>query len=140
MPNLFEKTFVGLHKGLYNLSGGRLMSSFEKMPILMLTTTGRKSGKSRTTPLMYIDEGGSFVVVGSAAGRDQHPAWYLNLEVSAAARVRVKNQTTPVRARMAEGEERERLFNAFAETAKRYADYQAKTERQIPVVVLEPQS
>ena len=140
MPNLFEKTFVGLHKGLYNLSGGRLMSSFDKMPILMLATTGRKSGKARTTPLMYVDQDGSFVGVGSAAGRDQHPAWYLILEAAPTARVRVKKKRTDVRARMAEGEERERLFDAFTETAKRYADYQAKTDRQIPVVVLEPQA
>lgn len=138
MPNLFEKTFIGLHKGLYNLSGGRLMSRLDKMPILMLTTTGRKIGKSRTPPLMYIDEGGSFVVVGSAAGRDQYPAWYLNLEAAPEAGVRVGKVKTPVRARIADGEERARLFSAFAETAKRYGDYQAKTEREIPVVVLEP--
>ena len=78
------------------------------------------------------------MVVGSAAGRDQHPAWYLNLAAAPEAQVRVGKQTTSVQARMAEGEERDRLFAAFAETAKRYADYQAKTERRIPVVVLEP--
>ena len=138
MPNVFEKTFTAIHRGIYTLSGGRLMSSFDTMPILMLTTTGRKSGKSRTTPLMYIDQDGGYVVVGSAAGRDQHPAWYLNLAAAPEATVRVGTQTTSVRARMAEGEERDRLFTAFAETAQRYAGYQAKTERQIPVVVLEP--
>ncbi len=138
MPNLFEKTFTGLHKCIYSHSGGRLMSRFDQMPILLLTTTGRKSGKSRTTPLLYIDQDGGYVVVASAAGRDQHPAWYLNLAAAPEAQVRVGKQTTSVQARMAEGEERDRLFAAFAETAKRYADYQAKTERQIPVVVLEP--
>ena len=138
MPNLFEKTFTGMHTCIYTLSGGRLMSSFDQMPILLLTTSGRKSGKARTTPLLYLDQDGAYVVVGSAAGRDQHPAWYLNLAAAPEAQVRVGKQTTPVQARMAEGEERDRLFAAFAETAKRYADYQAKTERQIPVVVLEP--
>jgi deazaflavin-dependent oxidoreductase (nitroreductase family) len=138
MPNVFEKAFTEIHKGIYNLSGGRLMSSFDQMPILLLTTTGRKSGKARTSPLLYIDQDGSYVVVGSAAGRDRHPAWYLNLAAAPEAQVRVGKRTTSVRARTAAGEERERLFTAFAETAKRYADYQAKTERRIPVVVLEP--
>ena len=138
MANLFEKTFTEIHKGIYTLSGGRLMSSFDKMSVLMLTTTGRKSGKARTTPLLYLDQDGSYVVVGSAAGRGRHPAWYLNLAAAPEAQVRVGTQTTSVQARIAEGEERDRLFAAFAETAKRYADYQAKTERRIPVVVLEP--
>jgi len=137
MANLFEKTFTGLHKCIYNHSGGRLMGSFDKMPVLMLTTTGRTSGKARTTPLLYLEHDRGYVVVGSAAGRDRHPAWYLNLAAAPEAQVRVGKQTTSVQARVAEGEERDRLFAAFAETAKRYADYQAKTERQIPVVVLE---
>ena len=139
MPNAFEKTFIGLHKGLYRLSGGRVMGSFDKMPVLMLTTTGRKSGKSRTTPLMFIEEDGAYVVVGSAAGRDNHPAWFLNLQAAPEATVRVRSDNHPVRARVAEEEDRDRLFTAFSETATRYADYQAKTGRQIPVVLLERQ-
>ena len=137
--NVFEKFFIGLHKGVYRLSGGRLMRSFDNMPVLMLTTTGRKSGKSRTTPLMFIEEEGSYAVVGSAAGRDQHPAWYLNLQAAPDASVRIGKRTRAVQARFAEGEERDRLFAAFSETAKRYAGYQAKTDRRIPVVLLERQ-
>lgn len=139
MPNLIEKGFINLHKGVYRLSGGRLMGRMDKMPVLMLTTTGRKSGKSRTTPLMYIEESGSYAVVGSAAGRDQDPAWCLNLQASPAASVRIGTQTTAVQARFAEGEERDRLFTSFGEIATRYVGYQAKTERRIPVVMLEPQ-
>ena len=138
MPSLMEKGFINLHKGLYTLSGGKLLGSFDKMPALMLTTTGRKSGKARTTPLMFIEEAG-FVVVGSAAGRDQHPAWYLNLVAEPRARVRVGKAETAVQARITGGEERDRFFTAFSETAKRYAGYQAKTDREIPVVVLERQ-
>ncbi|PZC47724.1 MAG: protein of unknown function (DUF385) [Chloroflexi bacterium] len=140
MPNLMEKTFIGLHKGLYRISGGKIMGSFDKMPVMMLTTTGRKSGKSRTPPLMFIEEAAGYVVVGSAAGRDQHPAWFLNLQAQPDARVRIGKETTAVRARFTEGEERSRLFAAFTDTAKRYADYQGKTGREIPVAVLERQS
>ena len=138
MPNLLEKSFINLHKGIYRVSGGRMMGRFDNMPVLMLTTTGRKSGKSRTTPLMFMEEEGAYVVVGSAAGRDQHPAWYLNLQAAPEASVRIRSQHSPVRARFVAGDDRARMYGAFSETAKRYADYQAKTDREIPVVVLEP--
>ena len=140
MPNVMERAFAGLHKGIYRASGGRLMGSFDGMPVLMLTTTGRKSGKARTTPLMYIEENGTYAVVGSAAGRPQHPAWFLNLQASPEASVRIGKETRRVRARVADEAERDRLFGAFKTTAKRYAGYEQKTDRRIPVAILEPPS
>jgi deazaflavin-dependent oxidoreductase (nitroreductase family) len=88
---------------------------------------------------MFIEEPRAYVVAGSAAGRDQDPAWYLNLQSSPEVGVRIGKRSISVRARFAEENDRERLFTSFSETAKRYADYQQKTERQIPVVILEPQ-
>ncbi len=140
MPNLLEKTWTSMHRGIYRLSGGRVMGSFDGMPVLMLTTTGRRSGKARTTPLMYVEENETYAVVGSAAGRPQHPAWFLNLQTSPGATVRIGKETRRVRARVADGAERERLFGAFKTTAKRYAGYEQKTARRIPVVILEPAS
>jgi F420H(2)-dependent quinone reductase len=108
------------------------------MPVLLLTTTGRKSGKPRTQPLAYTRAGECYAVIASKGGAAHHPLWYLNLRANPLAEVTVGRQTERVRARVAEGEERERLWRQLADVFPGYDKYARKTSRRIPVVVLEP--
>jgi len=109
----------------------------EGAPILLLTVTGRKSGKEYTTPLIFGEDGGSYVLVASQGGTPEHPDWYLNLEADPEVGVQVKADRFRARARTAEGEERERLWRSMNEIWPHYDEYQTKTARQIPVVVLD---
>jgi proline iminopeptidase len=107
--------------------------------ILLLTTTGRKTGNKTTTPLIFGLEGDNPVIVASQGGAPDHPGWYKNLSKDPAAEVQIKGETFAVRARDAEGDERERLWELMNREWKHYAEYQLKTDRVIPVVVLERQ-
>jgi deazaflavin-dependent oxidoreductase (nitroreductase family) len=127
-----------LHKGIYRLTGGRVGGRFGKAPVLLLTTTGRKSGEARTQPLLYTRTGDGYAVIASKGGAPQHPLWYLNLQANPRADVTIGRELRPVRARDAQGEERERLWRALADLNSGYDKYAQKTTRQIPVVVLEP--
>jgi len=108
------------------------------LPTLLLTTTGRRSGKARTMPLIYGESGGSYVIVASKGGAPQHPAWYLNLDAAPEVDVQVGTKRFTAKARTASGEERQRLWQQMAEIYPPYFDYQMKTDREIPVVVLDP--
>jgi deazaflavin-dependent oxidoreductase (nitroreductase family) len=128
-----------LHVVLFRASGGRLGGRFRKIgPVLLLTTTGRKSGKQRTTPLLYVEDGERYVIVASVGGAPSDPAWYLNLSSNPAATIQVGHERTAVSAKTAAPEERERLWTLAATMYPGYDDYQAKTSREIPVVVLTP--
>jgi deazaflavin-dependent oxidoreductase (nitroreductase family) len=106
-------------------------------PILILTTTGRRSGEDRLRPLIFGDDDGRYVVVASQGGAPTHPDWYLNLDADPNVHVQIKGDRFAARARIAEGEERERLWRTMAEIWPPYDEYQRRTEREIPVVVLE---
>ena len=105
---------------------------------LLLQTAGRKSGTPQTTPLIYGKEGGGFLVVASKGGAPSHPAWFLNLQNTPEIRFQVVDKKYRGTARITAGAERERLFRMMAGLFPSYTDYQAKTAREIPVVVLEP--
>ena len=105
--------------------------------ILLLTTVGRKSGRESTTPLIFGMDGDNPVIVASKGGAPEHPGWYLNLEANPEVGVQVKADKFRARARTAEGEERERLWKMMNEIWPHYDEYQTKTTRQIPVVVLD---
>jgi deazaflavin-dependent oxidoreductase (nitroreductase family) len=109
----------------------------EGSTILLLTTTGRKTGLERTRPLIYDLDGASPVIVASKGGAPQHPHWYLNLVADPDVEVQIKAERFPARARTAEGAERERLWRKMNEMWPHYEEYQQKTDRVIPVVVLE---
>jgi deazaflavin-dependent oxidoreductase (nitroreductase family) len=134
------KTMNALHRGLVKLSGGRLGWNAAAMPVLELTTTGRKSGQPRSVMLTSPhQEGDAFVVVASRGGDDTHPAWFLNLRDNPDVEVSVKGAARqPMRARIADGDERGRLWPKITADYKNYANYQTKTEREIPLVFLEP--
>ena len=136
----FAKLFIGFHTAIYRLTGGRVMGSFGRAPVLLLTTTGRKSGKNRTTPLLYLEEGGLYFVVASSGGSSKHPAWYLNLTANPTSALQTQDRTLSATAETIAGDEKKRLWIRFNEIYPDYDTYQKKTERDIPVVKLTPQS
>jgi deazaflavin-dependent oxidoreductase (nitroreductase family) len=137
MANLGFRILGGMHKRVYRLTGGKVGGRIGKLPVLLLTTIGRKSGRPRTQPLAYTRVGDGYAVIASKGGAAQHPLWYLNLRANPLAEVTVGRDTRKVRARDAEGEERERLWCALADLYPGYDRYAQKTSRRIPVVVLE---
>ncbi len=129
---------VCLHRGIYRLSGGRILGGFGGMPVLELTTIGAKSGKRRTTMLtvpLRLD--GNRVVVASKGGSPKSPAWYHNLVANPQVTVTEKGKSTDLRARVLTPEEREEVWLKIVAAYKGYGGYQEKTSRTIPVVVLE---
>jgi deazaflavin-dependent oxidoreductase (nitroreductase family) len=133
-----DNLFGDEHVRVYRETGGRRGYHWRGAEILLLNTTGRRSGEPRTMPLiMRADGDGRWVIVASKGGHPDHPAWYKNLQADPEVTIEVRDEEIPVRARDAEGEERERLWSMMTEVWPAYDDYQAKTDRQIPVVVLE---
>lgn len=131
--------FWKVHPTLYRWSGGRIGGKLVNMPVLLLTTRGRRTGNSRTRALTYLADGTRFVVIASFLGEPRHPDWWLNLRADPHAEVEVGRRRVQVVAREADGEERERLWQAVVDRQKDYTEYQRRTTRRIPVVVLEPQ-
>jgi deazaflavin-dependent oxidoreductase (nitroreductase family) len=125
------------HVRVYRATGGEHGYHWRGTTILLLTTTGRASGQERTTPLIHRTDDGNWVVVASKGGAPDHPDWYENLRANPQATIQVKGDQIPVRARTADGPERERLWTLMAEAWPAYNDYQRKTSREIPVVVFE---
>ena len=138
--NALVELFWRVHPKLYRWTGGRIGGSIGPMPVLLLTTTGRKTGAARTSALTYLPHGNDFVVIASVLGEPRHPKWWLNLEAKPEAIVEVGRERHAVRARQAEGEERERLWKDVLATMPDYEQYARRTSRRIPVVVLERRS
>ena len=127
-----------LNRGVYRLSKGRLMGRAGKLPLLLLTTTGAKTGKSRTQPLSYVDDGGRFVVIASYGGQPRNPAWYHNLVANPRARVQIRSEIVEVTASVLEGFERDRLWEEAKAGHPGYEGYATRTKRTIPIVALTP--
>jgi deazaflavin-dependent oxidoreductase (nitroreductase family) len=125
------------HVDRYVETDGEVGFIWNGVRILILTTTGRRSGEQRSTPLIFGRDGESYVIVASKAGQPQHPGWYFNLSEQPEVQLQVKGDRFRARARTAEGEERERLWTLMNEIWPQYDEYQTKTTRQIPVVVLD---
>ena len=138
MGDLGFRILGRVHRGVYRLTGGKVGGKIGGARVLLLTTTGRKSGRPRTQPLLYTPAGAGYAVIASKGGAPQHPLWYLNLRANPNVDVTVGRNTWHLRARDAEGEERERLWRAMTRVYAGYDRYAEKTSRHIPVVVLEP--
>src|SRR3954451_8685388 len=122
----------------FRANDGRIGGRFEGATMLLLHTTGAKSGQERVNPMVYRKEGDAYVVFASKAGADTNPDWYHNLVAHPDVEAEIGAERVPLRARVAEGDERERLWSAQKQVMPGFADYEGKTTRQIPVVVLEP--
>ncbi len=142
MPNLedFPNDFEAYNRALvdeFPASGGKVSGQFEHAPIVLVTTTGAKSGRTRTSPVVYTKDGDHLVIIASKGGAPTSPDWYHNLVAHREVVVEVPGETYPARARVAEEPERERLFRAQAALMPNFAEYEKATTRKIPVVVLE---
>jgi F420H(2)-dependent quinone reductase len=142
MASTFFNTVMTLgkavHVGLYRLSRGKFANRIANLPILLLTTTGRKSGKSRTTPVVFVKDGEDYVVAASMGGMDWNPAWYHNLKSNPQAKIEIGDKTFNANAVITEGEERTRLYEQFKAASDNFVQYEKKTSRVIPVVRLKP--
>lgn len=126
-----------LIQATYEATGGRLGSQLGHLRFLLLQTRGRRSGELRTACLTYVEDGRNYVVVGSKGGSDSPPAWFLNLSSDPDVRVQIGTRRFSARARVAHGAERERLWDRVNRIWD-YDGYQSRTEREIPIIVLEP--
>jgi deazaflavin-dependent oxidoreductase (nitroreductase family) len=130
--------FWKVHPRLYKWSGGRIGGKLMNLPVLLLTTKGRRSGEPRERALTYLPKGDTYVVIASYLGEPKHPDWWLNLKAEPRASVRVGSRDFAVTAREADGEERERLWKEVVARQGDYEEYRKRTTRRIPVVVLDP--
>ena len=144
LPAWFTRRVSSFHRNMLRVSGGRFLSSHRGEPMILLTTTGRNTGKARVWPLMALRTGAAggdcWVVTGSNGGHDHHPAWYLNLLAHPDATVTVGRRDVAVRARVADDAERAEWYPRFVALVPGYADYERATTRVIPVVFLEPRT
>jgi F420H(2)-dependent quinone reductase len=133
---------MGVHTFLYRHSGGRIGHTIPGVggKMLLLDHVGAKSGARRTSPLLYVRDGADLVIVASKGGFPKHPAWYHNLIANPDTTVQIGSERREVHARVAAADERERLWAKAVEAYHGYEDYRARTDREIPLVVLEPRS
>lgn len=131
-----QRLGTDLHTRLFRASGGRFGGRLAGGPVLLLTTTGRKSGKRRTVPLLYLRDGEDFVLVASNGGTATHPAWLLNLRAHSEAVMELPGERLSVRAREVGPEERERLWPELLKMYRGYEAYRRRTDREIPLVKL----
>lgn len=139
IKDVVARTVTGLHAGVFRLSNGRVANRAFGMPVVLLRTVGRKSGRQRTTMLTSpVQDGDNVVLVASYGGDDRHPAWFLNLRDNPAVVITMGGWTRPMQARVASTEEKAELWPRVVAAYRGYGQYQRRTERDIPVVVLEP--
>lgn len=130
---------TGLHKAILRATGGRVLGRLGGMPVLLLTTTGRKTGAKRTTVLTTpVYDGDEVVLVASNGGDDRHPVWFLNLQENPDVTIEMGRRVRPMRARVVTGAERDELWPAVVAAYGGYDSYRQRTEREIPVIVLAP--
>jgi len=122
----------------FRANGGRVGGNFEGAPMLILHTTGAKSGEERVHPLMYLQQNGTCAIFASKGGAPSNPNWYYNLLAHPRATIEIGTETKAVKARVAQGEERDALWSTQKERYPGFAEYERKTNREIPVVILEP--
>src|SRR5690242_15137204 len=129
-----QRMFTGFHNFLYRLTGGAIGGRMFNSPVMLLTTTGRKTGKQRTTPLLYLRDGDNLATVASNGGSDRPPTWWLNLKSNPEAQIQIGRKVTRVRAEQASPDEKSRLWPLLTSMYPTYNEYQKKTTREIPVV------
>ena len=130
-----QRLFMKGHVSLYRLTGGKVGGGEH---LLILTTTGRKSGVERDTPLFFFSDAGHYIIIASNGGAVKHPVWWLNLQSNPQAKIQVGPRVIPVTAQQADAEESKRLWAIIAEKYKNFVEYQKRAPREIPIVVLTP--
>ena len=128
----------GLHVVLYRMSGGKVANKIANMPILLITTFGRKSGKPHTNPVVYLKDGQDYLVSASAGGMDWQPSWYFNLQNRPQATIKIRAKSFDVKATIIIGNERTRLYEKFKAASSNFVKYEKASQRVIPVIRLTP--
>jgi F420H(2)-dependent quinone reductase len=135
------RRLMGAHTAVYRLTNGFIGHRIPGLPpMLLLDHEGARSGVKRTSPLLYVSDGGDLVIVASKGGYPKHPAWFHNLRANPDTTVQVGSERRPVHARVATAEERKRLWPRVVDAYPTYDDYQERTGREIPLVILEPRT
>ena len=139
MPNIrwLLALITRVQRWLYLKTDGAIGANIFGIGMLLLTNVGRRTGHPRITPLLYIDDGDQWVIAASNAGDDKNPAWWLNLQANPHARIQIRREHYDVVARRATEEEEERLWPVLTSSYRYYRDYRKKTDREIPIVILE---
>ena len=132
------KQFIRFQVFMYRRSGGRRFGHMRGMPLLLLTTVGRKTGQQRVTPVMYIRDGDNYVITASNSGADKHPSWFVNLQANPHTMIEVDGITRRVLAHRASPEDKGRLWAQLVQQAPFFEGYRRKTRRDIPMVILQP--
>jgi deazaflavin-dependent oxidoreductase (nitroreductase family) len=127
-----------IHVAIYRMSSGKFANTIANLPILLITTVGRKSGKAHTNPVVYITDGSDFLVSASAGGMAGHPGWYFNIKDRPEVKIVIGDQPFNVRAKIEEGDERIRLYEKFKAASSNFGKYEKATSRVIPVIRLTP--
>lgn len=140
MRDTSVRRWSAFHAYLYRKTGGLLGRRLVDNDMLLLTTTGRRTGTDHTVPLLYLRDGDRLVVIASYGGRPRHPSWYDNLVAEPSVRVQVRSTVTPMVARTASPEERAQWWPRIVDAYHGYSTYQSRTDREIPVVFLCPES
>jgi F420H(2)-dependent quinone reductase len=139
MISTMERIGLNAHQWVYEKTDGRIGASIGGRPMLLLRHVGRKTGQRRTSALLYVPEGANYAVIASKGGDPKHPGWFHNITADPDVEIQIGRTRIPVRARVAEGDERERIWAAANRVNKGgYDVYQSRTDRKIPVVVFEP--
>jgi deazaflavin-dependent oxidoreductase (nitroreductase family) len=138
IPASALRTAGKLNVPIYRLTRGRVMGKVGRAPVLLLTSTGRRSGQPRTAPVLFLADGEALIVIGSNAGNKRAPAWSHNLKANPDADVQIRGERRSVRARVAEGAERSELWAKMNAQYAGFDDYEERTSREIAVFVLEP--
>jgi len=126
----------GIHVALYRMSGGKFANQIANLPVLLITTFGRKSGKPHANPVVYIEDGQDYLVSASTGGMDWHPGWYLNLKNSPEVKIEIGDKRFNVQAVIMDGEERSRMYEKFKAASNNFVKYEKSTSRVIPVIRL----
>ena len=138
MVKLMLKVMISVYVFLYRATGGVVGGKIQGLPVLLITSIGRTSGKPRTVPLGFLRDSSTYVIIASNAGQPRHPAWFFNLQSHPEATIQAKHVHVQVKAETANPEKTRELWARLMEVAPGYADYQKRTSREIPTVILHP--
>jgi deazaflavin-dependent oxidoreductase (nitroreductase family) len=138
VPKVLARLGTAITNSLYRASGGRVMGTVRGMPVLLITIAGRKTGAMHTTPVLYLEDDGEYVVIGSGSGSAKEPQWFKNLRRADDAEIQVRSRRLAVNVDVVEGAQREILWQRLLVRAPFFGDYQRKVRRQIPMAILMP--
>ena len=135
---IFLKVVLSIYVFLYRLTSGAIGGQMAGLPVLLLTTTGRKTGQPRTTPLGYFKQDGNFVLIASNGGADRNPAWFYNLKSNPQVTLQIGNKQLAAKAEPVDSEQRTQLWTELVKMAPAYEQYTKRTKREIPLIIVQP--